>query len=152
MKKTDKLRLASFAITAVGLLDSLYLSWVKLSHTEVYCGGSSNCETVNSSVYSEFAGIPIAYLGVGAYLVVLALLLLEGRGGFWKENSSLLIFGISLAGVLYSAYLTYIEIAVLRAICPYCVVFAITLVLLLIVTVLRLARPQPETNFARRGG
>lgn len=153
MRSIDKLRITSFIIAAIGLLDSLYLSYSKLSHTEVYCAGSGNCQTVNSSVYSEIAGIPIAFLGVAAYLIILALLFMEGQGDFWKENSPLIIFGMTLAGTLYSIYLTYIEIAVLKAICPYCVVSAIAQALLLIVAVVRLFRPMPEPKFARnRGG
>ena len=153
MRSLDKLRLTSFIIAAIGLLDSLYLSYSKLSHTQVYCAGSGNCEMVNSSVYSEIAGIPIAFLGAAAYLVILIVLYLEGKGDFWKENSPLIIFGMTLAGTLYSIYLTFIEIAVLKAICPYCVVSAIAQVSLLFVTVVRLFRPAPEPKFARiRGG
>lgn len=152
MKSFDKLWLSSVIVTVIGLVDSLYLSAVKLMNTEVYCGGSANCETVNSSRYSEITGIPIAFLGAAAYLVILALLLLERRGGFWKNYSALIIFGITLAGTLYSVYLTYIEIAVLRAICPYCVISAIAQVVLLVLAILRLLRVEPEPSFARRGG
>ena len=152
MKTFDKLWLSSVIVTVIGLLDSLYLSAVKLMNTEVYCAGSANCETVNSSRYSEIAGIPIAFLGAAAYLAILAILFLERQGGFWKENSPLIIFGITLAGTLYSVYLTYIEIAVLRAICPYCVISAIAQVVLLVLAVLRLIRVEPEPSFARRGG
>ena len=118
MRSHDKLRITSFILAAIGLIDSLYLSYSKLAHTAVYCGGSGNCETVNSSIYSEISGIPIAFLGVAAYLVIVALLFLEGRGDFWKDNSPMIIFGMTLAGTFYSIYLTYIEIAVIRAICP----------------------------------
>lgn len=148
----NKLRIASFIIASIGLLDALYLSAVKLAHTQVYCAGSGNCETVQSSTYSQFAGIPIAFLGAGSYIVILIFLFLEGRGGFWEENSPMLIFGITLAGSIYSAYLTYIEIAVLHAICPYCVVSAIAQVLLLIISIVRLVSVQPETKLVRRGG
>jgi uncharacterized membrane protein len=152
MESIDKLRLTSFIAALVGLVDSIYLSATKLMKTEVFCGGSTSCATVNSSRWAEIAGIPIAFLGAGMYVVILALLYLEARGGFWKEYSPLVIFGITLAGTLYSAYLTYVEIAILRAICPYCVVSAIALALLFIVSVLRLVRVEPEPKFARRGG
>lgn len=152
MKSSDKLRTASIIIAAIGLVDALYLSAVKLLNTEVYCAGSSNCQTVNASVYAEFSGIPIAFLGAGAFAVILALLLLESRGGFWRENSPLIVFGLTLAGTLYSAYLTYIEIAVLRAICPYCVVSAIAQLLLLVLAIFRVVKVEPEPNYVRRGG
>jgi len=142
----NKLRLFSFILAVVGLTDSLYLSWVKVSGKYALCGPIGDCESVNSSKYSEIAGIPIAFLGVGAYLVILVLLFLESRGNFWMEYSPLLVFGISLAGVLYSAYLTYLEIAVIRAICPYCVVSAIVLIFLLMLSVQRMLRGQGEPS------
>ncbi len=141
---SEKLRRLSIALVAVGLLDSVYLTWIKLAHATAACAGIGDCEAVNSSIYSEIAGVPIALLGAGAYLVMLALLLLESRGGFWAENGPLGVFGLSLVGVLYSAYLTYIEVAVLYAICPFCVISAIVLVALLGVSVVRLWHAEDE--------
>ena len=152
MKSPNFLRSASILIAAIGLADSLYLSIVKVMDTEVYCGGSSQCETVNASIYSEFAGIPIAFLGAGAFLVILGLLVFENRSAFLRENSALIIFGLTLAGTLYSIYLTYIEIAVLRAICPYCVVSAVAQLLLLVIAIFRLVKIEPEPKYVRRGG
>jgi len=153
MTTYEKLRNISFIVAAIGALDALYLSWVKLAHTQVFCAGSGNCETVNSSSYAEISGIPIAWLGFGAYLVILLLLYLERRGGFWSENGTLLIFGITLAGTLYSAYLTFIELEVIKAICPYCVLSAIAMVLLLIITIIRLMQGQTKTKLVQsRGG
>ena len=37
------------------------------------------------------------------------------------------LFGITLFGFLYSLYLTYIELFVIFAICPFCVVSAIVM-------------------------
>lgn len=136
----------SVAAVVVGLLDSIYLTYSKLTHQAVFCGTYGGCETVNNSPYSEIAGIPVALLGVGAYLVLLALLFLEGQGGYWRENGPILVFGISLAGVIYSLYLTWIEIAVIHAICPYCVVSAVAMVILFIFSSLRLFRGQEQTN------
>jgi uncharacterized membrane protein len=83
-------------------------------------------------------GIPIAYLGLAANIIIMLLLLLETRGVFWKQYSPFIVFGMTLAGTIYSIYLTYIEIAILRAICPYCVVSAVVMVLLFIVSLVRL--------------
>jgi len=153
MTLNAKLRNVAFIVTGIGMLDSLYLSWVKIVNSQVYCGTSGQCETVNSSSYSMLAGVPIAYLGFGAYLVILLLLLLERRSLFWQENSPLLVFGISLVGVLFSAYLTYVEIAILHAICPYCVVSAIAMTILFVIGILRLAQVQAGSIPIRnRGG
>jgi len=142
----NKLRLFTFIAGGIGLLDALYLSWSKLAHQQVICGTYKGCETVNSSPYAEIGGIPIALLGAGAYIVILALLYLESRNSFWQENGPLAIFVISLAGTLYSAYLTYIEISVIHAVCLYCVVSAIAMTAIFAFTIVRLVNPQVETN------
>jgi uncharacterized membrane protein len=153
MADNSKLRLVSFITTGIGILDTLYLSWIKISHQQVFCGTSGQCETVNNSSYSVILGIPIAYLGLGTYLVILALLYLENRGIFWQENAPLFVFGFTLVGVLFSAYLTYIEFAVLHAICPYCVLSAIVLLVLFIISLIRLRLVQSLSEPIRsRGG
>jgi uncharacterized membrane protein len=150
---TDKfMRWGSYLLTIIGLIDSAYLTWVKISHTEVYCGTSGECQIVSNSPYSEIAGIPIALFGMGAYFVLLILIYLETRSEFWFINSPLFVFGITLAGTLYSAYLTYIEIAVLRAICPYCVLSAIVMLLLFAIAIIRLFRVSPEAETIRNLG
>ena len=142
----NKLRLLTFLAGGIGLLDALYLSWSKLAHQQVICGTYKGCETVNSSPYAEIGGIPIALLGAGAYLAILVVLYLESRTSFWQENGPLALFVISLAGTLFSAYLTYLEVAVIHAVCFYCVVSAIAMTVVFAVTILRLVSPQAETN------
>ena len=141
-----RLRIFSVILAVIGLIDSIYLSWEKIFHVEVFCGGSGDCQTVANSPYSEIAGIPIAFLGVGVYIVIIALLYLEGRGTFWRQNSPLIIFGLTLAGTIYSIFLTYLEIAVIYAICPYCVISAVVMTLLFIVAIIRLFRDSSETT------
>ncbi|HEX9596584.1 MAG TPA: vitamin K epoxide reductase family protein [Anaerolineales bacterium] len=130
------LRKILMALASIGLLDALYLTWIKLSGEEALCAGVGDCSTVNASRYSEIAGIPIAVFGGAAYLVMLLILVYKDRVEFLRDNGAMLLVGISLAGVLYSAYLTYIELYVIHAICPYCVLSAIVLVLMLITSIL----------------
>ena len=138
-----KLNISMQIVALIGLLDSLYLTWVKLSHTEAAClPGIGNCETVNTSRYASIYGIPIALLGAGAYLTIFAILLLERRKGFWMDNGAMIIFGLSLIGLLYSAYLTYIELAVLHAVCPYCVLSALAILAIFLINLVRLTRNQ----------
>lgn len=120
-----------YAIAGIGLLDSLYLAYYKLGNNEILCTGIGGCDEVNNSVYSEVFGIPIAVLGAGAYLVLILMLVFEKRSDFLLDYGRVMSVGITLAGTLYSAYLTYIEVAVLKAICPFCVVSAICITLLL---------------------
>ncbi|HMN60567.1 MAG TPA: vitamin K epoxide reductase family protein [Anaerolinea sp.] len=128
---------------AIGLVDSVYLTWIKLTHTTALClPGIGDCETVNTSRYSEINGIPIALLGALVYLAILLIILLKDKASFLGEYGLYLLFGISLVGVLYSAYLTYIEIAVIHAICPFCVISAIVILLIFVSTIVRLSQDQ----------
>jgi uncharacterized membrane protein len=145
MLSERNLKWAFVIFGAIGLLDSVYLSWVKIAHTEVYCGGSTACDTVNTSKYAEIAGVPIAFLGLGAYIVLLALSYLETRQGLFGEYALLGMFVMTLGGTLYSFYLTYLEIYVIRAICPYCVVSAIVISLMFVIALIRLLRGNRET-------
>lgn len=128
----------SVALAALGLLDSIYLTWIKLANATIACSNIGDCETVNSSRYSELAGIPIAALGAAAYLAILLMLLLDRKPSERSELLRLGVFGLALTGTLYSAYLTYLELVVLRAICPFCVASAIILTALLVLSVLRI--------------
>jgi uncharacterized membrane protein len=142
LKRTasDRLRLASLVCAGLGALVAGYLTYIKLAHVEAICRGVGDCEAVNSSGYSQIAGFPIATLGLGAYLAILALLALEPRFSTAREYAPLAIFGLALTGTLYSAYLTYVELFVIHAICPYCVTSAVLITGLLILAVVRLVR------------
>lgn len=139
------LRKILIALSIVGLLDAAYLTYIKLIEDGI-CAVSSGCEVVNTSQFAVMWGIPIAAIGGAAYLVILAALLLEPRSEFFDLNGPLVVFGLSLVGVLYSAYLTYLELYVIHAICPFCVVSAIVLVLMLIVSIARLRASMAEAN------
>ena len=129
---------ALIVLASIGLLNAIYLTWIKLANQVAQCAGIGDCEAVNSSPYSEIGGIPIALLGTSAFFVILLVLLFEERNEILRENGPLLVVAISLVGVLYSLYLTYIEIYVIKAICPYCVLSALILVALLILSWQRL--------------
>jgi len=139
MNQNRNLRLAAYILAFIGFFDSLYLTIIKLTNNKALClEGVGDCWTVNMSVYSELAGIPISVLGMGAYLVLIAILFLETKGAFWENNSPILFFGIALAGTIYSAYLTYVEIYVIKAICPFCVISAVVILALLVISIVRL--------------
>jgi uncharacterized membrane protein len=78
------------------------------------------------------------------YLAIALLLALEDRAGALETYGPLAVFGLALTGTLYSAYLTYVELFVLHAVCPYCVVSAVLMTAIFILAVIRFRRPPPE--------
>lgn len=126
-------------LAALGFFDAAYLTWVKFTDHPVACiQGLGNCNTVQQSSYSVWNGIPIALLGALAYLVIIGILYFENKLDFLDENARILVLGLSLIGFIYSGYLTYLELNVIKAICPYCVGSAIMMTLILILTIVRL--------------
>lgn len=141
MKSDQNLRIITIILAIIGLADSIYLTAIKVTNTAAFClPGLGDCETVNNSRFSEIFGVPIALLGAFAYAVILLILYLDNKKSFFTANGGLLLFGISLAGVLYSAYLTYVEIAVIHAICPYCVVSAVVMLGIFTISTIRIFR------------
>jgi uncharacterized membrane protein len=131
----------------IGLLTAIYLTIAKITGSREMClEGIGDCWSVNNSIYSEFLGIPVAIFGAGAYLSILVIMWLETKNAFWKTNAIYFLFAITLMGLLFSAYLTYVEVAILNAICPFCVVSAIAMVVLFAIVVNRLIKSQAETN------
>lgn len=132
----------SIALAVLGMLVSIYMTIFKLTENPNMCLGNGGCSTVNSSIYSEISGIPVALVGVGGYLAILALLLLENRISFLKTNGTMAIFGLALVGFFFTLYLVYVELALIHALCPFCVTSQITMTILFILSVIRLVR-QP---------
>jgi uncharacterized membrane protein len=137
------------ALAVAGLGISSYLTYTHWAHASVACGGFGSCTEVNNSKYAEVVGIPVALLGALSYLALIALAL----AWLWQRPSGLdwpvtFFWGLTLVGTLYSAYLTYIELFVLDAICIYCVASAcIILASLLISTgwIIRAVQTEEET-------
>ena len=143
--KADKLRIWSLVIAGIGLLNAVYLIILKFTNNKGMClQGIGDCWSVNISRYSMIGGIPVAVLGAIGFLAIITFLLLESKGSWLREQGVLINFGLTLIGVLFSAYLTYLEIAVIRAICPFCVLSAICMVVLFGLTLARITPTKTD--------
>jgi uncharacterized membrane protein len=142
VRQTDTLRRVSLVLVAVGLAITAYLCYVKLTNTNAVCLEASgvSCEVVQSSAYSQILGIPIVYLGFGAYLLLGALLILENRISLLQEYGIMLVFGITLFAFIYSVWLVYLQFFRLQALCPWCLAHEATMTILFVVSALRLRR------------
>ena len=137
-------RLSQLAIilTIIGLLVSIYMTIYKITSNDSMCIGSGDCKTVNASRYAEVYGIPVAVLGVAGYSAILAVLLLERKPGFFQQNGTLLFFGLSLTGFLFTLYLIFVETVLIKAYCPFCITSQTVMTIIFIISVIRLVR-QP---------
>jgi len=125
-----------------GMAISIYMFVFKTLSIDAMCLGNGGCSTVNASPYSEIYGIPVAAVGLIGYLAIIGSLILEKFTLFFEDNGPLLEFGMGLVGVVYSAYLTYLEFYVIHAVCPFCVASAVTITLCFVFALIRLIK-QP---------
>jgi uncharacterized membrane protein len=129
-----RLRAAASVLALIGIGISGYLTYVHYAGIEPICAASGGCEKVQSSRYAELAGIPVALLGLVGYVAILAATLARG------ELARMAASSLSIAGLGFSIYLTYLELFEIEAICQWCVASAITMTALTILTVLRAAQ------------
>jgi uncharacterized membrane protein len=124
-------RLVIIVLAVLGIFVAGYLTWSHYSGEPVYCGGSNSCELVNNSRFAFIGNFPVSLIGLTGYVIILALSLIPPKED--RQWPALLIFGGALIGVILQWYLFYIEVAVLRAICYWCVTSQtiITLIFLL---------------------
>ena len=128
-------RMAIAVLALVGAFIGLYLTLYKLGVIgTLACSTIGNCETVQLSRWSTLLGVPVATWGVGHWVSVLAIAL-AGLQDRWAESPgiSLALFLLTGWGLLFSAWLTYLELYVIHAICIWCVTSAVlaTIVFLL---------------------
>jgi uncharacterized membrane protein len=128
-----RLRVAVGVLALVGAAIAAYLVYVRYSGHAVYCvGGSHGCQKVQSSDYAKLVGIPVAVLGLIAYLALSLTALLPGR------QAAATGAGIALVGAIFSAWLLYAQLALIDAVCQWCVANDVVIALTAIASVLRL--------------
>lgn len=117
-----KIAIAILIIGFLGFLDTLYLTYEHFAGTAVNCALLTGCDKVLTSQYSVIVGVPMALLGTIYYLVILALAaaLFQNRS---KKIFNLLMLVIS-CGFLFSLWLVFLQIFVLKAFCTYCLLSA----------------------------
>lgn len=125
-----------------GFVIGAYLSLAHWGAQPLVCGGVGDCGYVNASEYASVGGVPVSVLGAAMYgvMVVTAVAWLLNQRFDWLPIA---YWGLALAGAGYAGYLTYVEVAVLQAICAWCVASAVILALSLALASWAVFRP-PE--------
>lgn len=113
-----RLEKVMIVLSAMGALLSMYLLYTTLSQDYGLCP-TSGCQVVGASEYSYFIGLPVAFWGLGYYLVIFLVLtqILNGnRIELLKKSLGWLL----LVGAIFTLYLRYLEFFVIHAICFWC--------------------------------
>jgi len=119
-------RMAAALLALLGLLDAAYLALERITGGPIACPVGGGCETVQSSAYALLFGIPVAFIGVAGYalLLVVAILSLQSSnlGGISLDALLLALASIAL---LAGIYFMYVQVALIGAICFWCAIAAL---------------------------
>ena len=127
-----KLPLVASIVALAGLADAVYLTVHHITAEPVPCNVFSGCETVLTSQYAEFQGIPLAAFGAVAYFVAFALAILTAFGNrtLWK------VFGVQVVLMsVFTVCLLYLQAYVIGAFCQFCLISAVTTFTMLVIFV-----------------
>jgi uncharacterized membrane protein len=130
-------RMSAALLSLTGLFVSTYLYLYKIGRIGELACGAGGCETVQQSPWSRFAGFDVSFIGLAGYagllLVSLAALQPSLAHRRWPTTLLLVLAGL---GVAFTAYLTYLELFVIHAVCRWCVGSALIIVAILVVALL----------------
>lgn len=139
------LRLLMIALGTVGLGVASYLTYIHYSGAPPVCTAGDSCLKVQTSAYSELAGVPVALMGLIGYVAILLSLLAPE-----SETTRFATLMFTVAGFGFSAYLTYRELFTIHAICEWCASSAGIMTILMCLSVWRFLRGEhtsPGTLF-----
>ncbi|HET6797938.1 MAG TPA: vitamin K epoxide reductase family protein [Gemmatimonadales bacterium] len=138
-------------LSLAGLFISAYLYLYKIGKIGTLACGTGGCETVQLSPWSRFGGVEVALIGLVGYATLLLLSLLSLQPPLalkrWPSSALAILAGV---GLVFTGYLTYVELFVLHAICRWCVASAVIIVSIFAVSVLGYARDQGDPEAQSR--
>ena len=129
-------RMIVAALALAGIFISLYLALYKIGVIGELSCSIGSCETVNTSKWATFLHLPVAVWGLLFYIDVFLISVLGTTRSFENESLvSVLLVAEAAIGVLFSAWLTYLELAVIHAICIWCVTSALVVTMIFVVSI-----------------
>lgn len=123
-------RMVVAALSLVGVFVSTYLLAHALGLVGSLVCGVGDCAAVQASRWAKVGPVPVPLIGLAGYLALFGLATAGARPSLAASRGvALLLLGGSMVGVAYSAWLTYLEAAVIHAWCQWCVVSAVLMTL-----------------------
>jgi uncharacterized membrane protein len=138
--RTTRAAIAALSLVGVGI--TTYLLYTRYSGNRIACP-TGGCETVQDSSYSELTGVPVAAIGLAGYVALFATACVRAE---WARAAAV---AISLAALAFSAYLLIVQLAVIDAVCAWCVASDCVVLLVALLAVAdahRLGRAPPEPH------
>jgi uncharacterized membrane protein len=142
-------RQAIAVLALVGSFVALYLWLHALGIGGPLKCGTGGCDTVQTSRWAVFLGLPVAFYGVVGYVLILLTAIAGLRpaalAGPQRKQWSVLLAALASIGFLFTVYLTYLELFVIHAICRWCVASAVIMTAIWVVALGELLRGRRKT-------
>jgi len=110
----------------IGFFICWYIYHKKRFGEKLVCPIGSSCDAVVHSEFSKFLGFPIEIMGMLYYGLIAV-----GYAGFvcspdlYRPEIFFVLFLLSMAGFIFSLYLTFIQLFTLRDFCSWCLTSAV---------------------------
>lgn len=127
------LALVILFIALIGFADSAFLAFKHFQNVVPPCTLTSGCEAVLTSQYSELAGIPVALLGALYYLAILIGLFTYIESKNTKVLKWTLV--MTIFGFVFSVWLVILQVFIIKSLCMYCLISALTSTLLFLASI-----------------
>lgn len=112
-------------LAILGLAITAYLSYVELTSSAAICGTVGNCDLVQQSEFAKLFGIPLAFIGLGAYATIGIGWLIQMYATDFTGPPTAVLLSLAVISALFSVYLTSVELFVIHAVCMWCLGSAI---------------------------
>jgi uncharacterized membrane protein len=140
-------RMTAALLSLAGLFVSAYLYLYKIGKIGSLACGTGGCETVQLSPWSRIAGLEVSFIGILGYAGLLLLSLASLQPGLVPQRWPTTILAVlSGTGIVFTIYLTYLEVFVIHAICRWCVVSGVIIVAIFAAALLDRRRLPPNRN------
>jgi uncharacterized membrane protein len=137
------LRGATAVLALMGAAVAGYLVWVRTAGTTLVCA-TGGCGTVQSSPHAEILGVPVALIGLAGFAALLATALVPG------ETARLLQVTLAVGAATFSAYLLYVQVALIGTVCDWCLASDAIVIVLAILALVRLRLAQAPAASSNR--
>jgi uncharacterized membrane protein len=131
---------AMLGLLVLGIGISGYLTWTHFADVPIICSADGGCDKVNKSSYAYFPpewGVPVAIIGLVGYIGLLGMWAGRTLLPAWRGKIDVAVFVATLVGVIFSGYLTAMELFVIHAICWWCVGSALVITVLFALSVVK---------------
>jgi len=123
-------------LATIGIGLAIYLSYNYLSPNPLeLCNINStvNCDAVTKGELRQWYGVPVPFVGLIGYIVILI-------SAYFKQKK--LALAMTIFGMLFCLRLTYLEIFVLKVICPVCLLCQLDMLAVFSLSVMLLRGPK----------